>query len=56
MIFETRGESFANMPDRVIILSQYQRAWREIWTDDASFPERGLDGKARPIHVITATP
>ena len=49
MIFETRGVSFANMPDRVIILSQYQRAWREVWTDGRQLPSNvGGTGKDAP--------
>jgi hypothetical protein len=38
MIFEIRGLSFATMPDRVIIMNQYQRAWREVWTDGRKLP------------------
>lgn len=49
MIFETRGVSFANMPDRVIILSQYQRAWREVWTDGRQLPKNvGATEKGAP--------
>ena len=38
MVFELRGLSFATMPDRMVVLSQYQRAWREIWTDGRTLP------------------
>jgi len=38
VVFETRGLSFANMPDRIIMLSQYQKVWREIWTDGRALP------------------
>jgi hypothetical protein len=38
IIFEIRGVSFATMPDRVIIMNQYQRAWREVWTDGRMLP------------------
>jgi hypothetical protein len=31
--FETRGMQFAQMPGRIIQLFQYQKVWREIWTD-----------------------
>ena len=49
MIFETRGLSFASMPDRVIILNQYQRAWREVWTDGRQLPTNvGGTGKDAP--------
>jgi hypothetical protein len=39
IIFEIRGLSFATMPDRVIILNQYQQAWREVWTDGRELPK-----------------
>jgi hypothetical protein len=39
IIFEIRGLSFATMSDRVIILNQYQQAWREIWTDARELPK-----------------
>src|SRR2546427_12080463 len=49
IIFEIRGLSFATMPDRVIILNQYQRAWREIWTDGRELPKNvGGKGKEAP--------
>ncbi len=46
VIFELRGLSFATMPDRVIILSQYQRAWREVWTDGRELP-KNVGGTAK---------
>jgi hypothetical protein len=36
--FETRGMQFAQMPDRIIELFQYQRVWREIWTNGHALP------------------
>ncbi len=49
IIFEIRGISFATMPDRVIILNQYQRAWREVWTDGRQLPTNvGGTGKDAP--------
>jgi hypothetical protein len=39
IIFEIRGLSFGTMPERVIILNQYQQAWREIWTDGRELPK-----------------
>ena len=39
MLFETRGVAFAAMPDRIIVLSQYQRIWREIMMDGSALPE-----------------
>ena len=38
-VFELRGLSVGEMPGRVLILSQYQRAWREIWTDGRALPK-----------------
>jgi hypothetical protein len=38
-VFELRGLSIGQMPNRVLILSQYQRAWREIWTDGRALPK-----------------
>jgi hypothetical protein len=37
--FETRGILFAQMPDRILELFQYQRVWREIWTDGRALPK-----------------
>jgi hypothetical protein len=49
IIFEIRGLSFGTMPDRVIILNQYQRAWREIWMDGRELPKNvGGTGKDAP--------
>jgi hypothetical protein len=49
IIFEIRGLSFATMPDRLIILNQYQRAWREVWTDGRELPKNvGGTGKDAP--------
>ena len=36
---EIRGVSFATMPDRIIVLYQYQQVWREIWTDGRDLPK-----------------
>jgi hypothetical protein len=36
---ELRGIGFAVANDRVIILNQYQRTWREVWTDGRPLPE-----------------
>ena len=49
MVFEIRGISFATMPDRIIVLNQYQRAWREIWMDGRELPkEVGSTAKGAP--------
>jgi len=44
VINETRGMRFAQLPDRVIVLYQYQRIWREIWTDGRELP-KSIDTK-----------
>ncbi len=33
-----RGIGFAQMPDRMILMSQFNRVWREIWTDGRPLP------------------
>ena len=49
MIFEIRGITFATMPDRIIVLNQYQRAWREVWMDGRELPKNvGGTGKDAP--------
>lgn len=49
MVFELRGLAFATMPDRIIVLNQYQRAWREIWMDGRELPKNvgGCERRAR---------
>ena len=37
-IDETRGLSFATMPNRIIMLIQFQDLWREIWMDGRTLP------------------
>lgn len=44
VINETRGMRFAQLPDRMIVLHQYQRVWREIWTDGRPLP-KSIDTK-----------
>jgi hypothetical protein len=41
---ETRGMMFAQLPDRMLILYQYQRVWREIWMDGRALP-KSIDTK-----------
>jgi hypothetical protein len=36
---QTRGIMFAKMPDRVLMLRQYDQVWREIWTDGRALPK-----------------
>jgi len=38
MLYETRGFEIVHTPAKTIQLLQYQRAWREIWTDGRSLP------------------
>jgi hypothetical protein len=38
MVNEIRGMSFATMPNRVVIMLQFQDVWREIWTDGRALP------------------
>jgi len=39
MLFMTRGIAFTQMPDRVVQLFQFNRLWREIWTDGRELPK-----------------
>ena len=49
ILYETRGFEFLHTPIKTVQLLQYQRAWREIWTDgrpllsDASGPTPASD-------------
>jgi len=38
-VFELRGIQFGQMPNRVLILNQYERIWREVWTDGRALPK-----------------
>jgi hypothetical protein len=38
VIYETRGIAFEHVQRRTLQLLQYQRIWREIWTDGRSLP------------------
>jgi hypothetical protein len=49
MVFELRGLAFARMQDRIVVLNQYQRAWREIWMDGRELPKNvGATAKDAP--------
>jgi hypothetical protein len=39
MLFMTRGIAFTQMPGRVIEMFQFNRVWREIWTDGRPLPK-----------------
>jgi len=41
------GMRIAQLPDRMIMLYQYQRVWREIWTDGRALP-KNVDAKGGP--------
>jgi hypothetical protein len=36
---ETRGIAFAQMPDRVVIMTQFQKVWRQVWMDGRGLPK-----------------
>lgn len=38
--FETRGLSFTTMPERIILLHQYQKVWRDVWMDGRELPKK----------------
>ena len=42
-VFELRGLAIGQMANRVLILSQYERIWREVWTDGRALP-KGVGG------------
>lgn len=39
ILHETRGLMFAQMPDRILQMSQYNQSWREIFTDGRELPK-----------------
>jgi hypothetical protein len=39
-VFETRGIAFSTMPDRIVVLHQYQRIWRYVWMDGRALPKK----------------
>jgi len=44
---ETRGISFAQMPGRMVIMTQYGRIWRTVWMDGRELP-RNVGAKGGP--------
>ncbi len=44
---EIRGISFAEMPDKIIVLHQYNRVWRDVWMDGRQLP-KNVDQKGGP--------
>jgi hypothetical protein len=46
---EIRGIAFGSMPGRIILMSQWQDAWRQIWMDGRELPKNvGSDEKDSP--------
>jgi hypothetical protein len=46
---EIRGISFTTMPDRIIVLYQFQQVWREIWMNGRALPKNvGATEKGSP--------
>jgi hypothetical protein len=49
MLFMTRGIVFTQMPGKTIAMSEYNRIWREIWTDGRELPKNvGGDAPGAP--------
>jgi hypothetical protein len=49
MLYETRGFEFLHTTAKTIQLMQYQRVWREIWTDGRTLPtDAGGDSPSSP--------
>lgn len=47
---EIREIGFAQMPDRIIILENYDKAWREVWMDGRQLPKNiGQKGGPSPL-------
>ena len=46
---ETRGVTFAQLPDRIAIMTQYQKIWRTVWMDGRELPKNvGAKGGPDP--------
>jgi hypothetical protein len=48
LVFETRGLAFSTMPNKVVVLHQYQKVWRDIWMDGRELP-KNVDAKEGPV-------
>lgn len=47
--FQLRGLAIGQMPNRMLIMSQYERIWREVWTDGRALPKNaGSDDPNAP--------
>ena len=47
LTFETRGIAFVQAPDRMVMLYQYQRTWRDAWMDGRQLP-KNVDAQGGP--------
>jgi hypothetical protein len=48
-VYQSRGVAFAQMPGRMLVLSDFSRVWREIWTDGRELPKNvGADSPDAP--------
>src|ERR1700680_4066284 len=46
---ETRGVTFAQMPGRIVIMTQYEKIWRVVWMDGRELPKNvGAKGGPDP--------
>ena len=52
---EIRGIEFEQVPNKMLELLQYQRTWREIWTDGRRLPTNVGEPRADPIQGGTAS-
>ena len=56
VLWNNRAMTLAQMPDRVVELFQYQKIWREIFTDGRALPKdvgtaNGPDESRRPVRA-----
>jgi hypothetical protein len=47
LVFETRGLAFSVMPEKVVVLHQYQKIWRDVWMDGRELP-KNVDTRGGP--------
>jgi len=36
---QTRGLAFAQMPDHIVVMTQYEKIWRSVWMDGRTLPK-----------------
>lgn len=44
---ETRGITFAQLPNRIVIMTEYQKVWRVVWMDGRELP-KNIGAKGGP--------